>query len=404
MHITCQVMDRHRIGRCRSSYNMRTRDMRDWTAIPFETSNWPPLLADLAPQGWLAALFLFILVGAYFIGYLAKRIVRLFGRRAYDSDEEFVGSSWDLSGPVIQLLVFLLAFTGAAELVGFDFSESLVGFWPRALAGLVIIAGAVMLATWINRSLRAYGERAHSRNKMDDTLVGFSASIIRYVILGIAILMAMTQFGFAPGSLIAIVGAVGLAIALALQDTLKAVAAGFMIAAFRPFRIGDWVQVGGFEGEIAEITPFTTAINQVDNKRVLLTNDKVWGDAILNHTRLARRRLDLYFDVHYDTDLDQALDVVKSIAQDHDRVAVKHETWVGIHKLGDWSIQIRLRAWVPAREFVQVRADITKTVKQTFDKVGIEIPYPHQVEIVKEGLALKLHHPDSGDDDMDKGT
>ncbi len=372
--------------------------MWNLTEIPFDTSFLPDELSAIAPQLWLAALFILLVLVAYIAGYIVKRFVRFLARRAYHNKEKFVGSSWDLAAPVIQLLVMLLTFTGGAEQIGFDFGDQIVGFWPKALAGLVIIGGAVMLATWVNRSLRAYGDRAHVRGRVDDTLISFSASIIRYVILGIAVLMAMTQFGFAPGSLIAIVGAAGLAIALALQDTLKAVAAGFLLAAFRPFRVGDWVQIVDHEGEVAEITPFTTSIREVDNKTVHMTNDQVWGSAIVNHTREARRRLDLYYDVHYDTDLDQALDVVLKIANEHPRVMLKDQTWVGIHKLGDWSIVIRLRAWVPSREFVQVRADITKAVKQTFDKVGIEIPYPQQVEHIREGLQLKYGRTEDVDD------
>ena len=356
---------------------------------PFDVSSLPPSLAQFAPQAWLALLLLALLFAAYFAGYVFKRLVRYFARQTYKDPEAFTGSSWDLAAPLAQLLVFLAVFTGGAEAIGFDFGQTLVNFWPKAIAGLIVIGGAVLLATWLNRSLRAYGERANSRHKVDDTLINFSASIVRYVILGIAILIAMTQFGFESGSLIAIVGAAGLAIALALQDTLKAVAAGFMIAAFRPFRIGDWVEIGDREGEVYDITPFNTAIKQVDNKVVQLTNDKVWGDAIVNHTKLKRRRLNLFFGVHYDTDLDQALEVLSEIAAEHERVLMKSEIWVGVHELGDWAITLRLRAWVPAREFVQVRADITKSVKQTFDRVGIEIPYPHQVEMVKEGISLK---------------
>lgn len=365
--------------------------MTTFLSPPFDVSALPPALAQIAPQVWVGAVLLCLLAGSYLAGYLFKRAVRYFGRKTYKDPELFVGSSWDLAAPVAQLLVFLAAFTGGAEQVGFDFGVALANFWPKALAGLFIIGGAVLLATWLNRSLRSYGERANSKHKVDDTLINFSASIIRYVILGIAILVAMTQFGFAPGSLIAIVGAAGLAIALALQDTLKAVAAGFMIAAFRPFKIGDWVEIGEREGEVFDITPFNTAIKQVDNKVMLLTNDKVWGDAIVNHNKLARRRLNLFFGVHYDTDLDQAMEVLTEIANGHDHVMMKSDTWVGVHELGDWAITLRLRAWVPSREFVQVRADITKAVKQKFDEVGIEIPYPHQVEMVKEGISLKLH-------------
>lgn len=368
---------------------MRMRCMKSLLALPFDVSAWPPAFAQIAPQVWLGVVLLGLILVSYFAGHVFKVGVRAFGRKTYKDPDLFVGSSWDLAAPLTQMLVFVAVFTGGAELIGFDFGQTLVNFWPKAIAGLIVIGGAVLLTTWLNRSLRSYGERANAKHKVDDTLINFSASIIRYLILGIAILMAMTQFGFAPGSLIAIVGAAGLAIALALQDTLKAVAAGFMLAAFRPFKIGDWVQIGDREGEVFEITPFNTAIKQVDNKVVQLTNDRVWGDAIVNHTKLPRRRLDLYFGVHYDTDLDQALDVLRALANEHHRVVQKSETWVGVHDLGDWAITLRLRAWVPAREFVQVRADITKAVKQRFDQVGIEIPYPHQVEMVKEGISLK---------------
>lgn len=363
--------------------------MLNASAIPFETTGWPSWLQAIAPQLWLALLGLTLIVVSYGLGFATKKIVRSIGRRRYSNEDLFVGSSWDLAAPVVQLLVFLMAITAGSEIIGFTFAGQLVGYWPKALAGLVIVGAAVLLATWINNSLRSLAQRAHGKNKVDNTLIGFAASMIRYAILGVAIIMAMIQFGFAPGSLIAIVGAVGLAIALALQDTLKAVAAGFMIAAFRPFRIGDWVRINDEEGEVSQITPFNTSIKQVDNKLVLYSNDQVWGSPIVNYTRHTRRRLDLYFGVHYDTDLDQALEVLRAIANDHPKVALKQETWVGVHELGDWAITLRLRAWVPTVEFVQIRADITKSVKQVFDREGIEIPYPHQVEFIREGISLK---------------
>lgn len=372
--------------------------MTSLAKIPFDTGTLPVWLQSVAPQMWFVFIAVSLGLASYLLAYISKHLVRMIGRRRYSHEEKFVGSSWDLAAPVVQLLVFLMAVTAGAEAVGFDFADQLVGYWPKALAGLVIVGAAVLLATWINNSLRSLAQRAHGKNRVDDTLIGFAASMIRYAILGVAIIMAMIQFGFAPGSLIAIVGAVGLAIALALQDTLKAVAAGFMIAAFRPFRIGDWVRIADEEGEIAQITPFNTTIKQVDNKVVLYSNDQVWGSPIVNFTRHLRRRLDLYFGVHYDTDLDQAVDVLKAIANHHPSVTMKDETWVGVHELGDWAITLRLRAWVPTKEFVQVRADITKSVKQEFDKVGIEIPYPHQVAYVREGTSLKRPEKDPGDD------
>lgn len=363
--------------------------MNSFAQFPVSTETWPVWLQTITPQLWFVLVALGLGLLGYLVGYVAKRLVRAIGRRRYNSEELFVGSSWDLAAPVVQLLVFLLAMTAGSGMIGFTFADQLVGYWPKAFAGLVIVGAAVLLASWINNSLRSLAQRAHGKNRVDDTLIGFAASMIRYAILGVAIIMAMIQFGFAPGSLIAVVGAVGLAIALALQDTLKAVAAGFMIAAFRPFRIGDWVRLGDEEGEVAQITPFNTSIRQVDNKVVLYSNDQVWGNPIINFTRHVRRRLDLYYGVHYDTDLDRALEVLVRLANDHPLVALKSETWAGVHELGDWAITLRLRAWVPTKEFVQVRADLTKSVKQVFDREGIEIPYPHQVEYLRDGSALK---------------
>ena len=349
--------------------------------FPLDTSGWPQSIVEVMPQVWTVFLLAMLIGTAFLIAVMAKRTVRYFGRRQYVDDTEFLGSSWDLSAPIVQLLVFLMTFTAGAEYLGFDFGKQLVGFWPKALGGLVIIGGAVLLSTWINRSIKSYWARLNTHNKLDETLIGFSASIVRYGIMGIAILVAMTQFGFAPASLVAIVGATGLAIALALQDTLKAVAAGFMIALFRPFRIGDWVTISNFDGEVVDITPFTTALTQVDNKYVILTNEQVWGGAIVNHSRQPRRRTDLYFDVHYDTDLDTALEVLKQTAKAHPKVLKNPDIWVGVHTLGDWSITLRLRAWTATKDFVQVRADLMKAVKNAFDDENIEIPYPHQVEI-----------------------
>jgi len=365
--------------------------MKDWAKRVTSIEGLPEWLVPMLPGLLKGSVILVLALIAGVAASLVKRMVRAIGRKRYETEERFVGSSWDLAAPLVQLLVFIFLMTIALDQVGFGTADLVANYGPRALTSLGIVAVAVVLSSWLNRSIRSYGERAHARNKADDTLFNFLASIIRYIILGLAVLMVLTQFGFQSGSLIAIVGATGLAIALALQDTLKAVAAGVMIAVFRPFRIGDWVTLNGNDGEVFEITPFTTSLKQVDQKVVSMTNDKVWGEPITNHTKQSRRRLDLYFDVHYDTDLDYALEVILGVANDHGRVLSKSETWVGVHRLGDWSIVIRLRAWVLAPEFVQVRADITKDIKQTFDRVGIEIPYPHQVEIVRDGVEIKMN-------------
>ena len=142
------------------------------------------------------------------------------------------------------------------------------------------------------------------------------------------------------------------------------------------------------DGEITDITPFRTTFKQIDNKIVSVTNDKVWGDPLVNHTRQTRRRFDLYFDISYDDNMDHALKTLLDTANEHPRILAKDETWVGVHTLADWSVRLRLRAYVATPEFVQVRADLTKAVKEAFDREGITIPFPHQVN-----MAYRPHAP-----------
>ena len=209
----------------------------------------------------------------------------------------------------------------------------------------------------------------------------FAASLFKYLIFTVAIVFALTQLGFPTASLAALLGAAGLAIGLALQDTLKAVAAGIMLAVFRPFRIGDYVTVAGLDGEVIDVTPFLTQVKQIDNKVVSITNDSVWAEPLINHTRQTRRRLDLYFDISYDDNMDLAMRLVREVADAHPRILSDDETWVGIHALAASSVQVRLRAFVATPEFVNVRADITKAVKEAFDANGVTIPFQHVVYV-----------------------
>ena len=154
-----------------------------------------------------------------------------------------------------------------------------------------------------------------------------------------------------------------------------------MLAVFRPFRIGDYVSVAGLDGTITNITPFTTSLRQIDNKIVSITNDKVWGDPLINFTAEEQRRLDLFFDVSYEDNLDHALKVLRDTVNAHEQVLQKDTTWTGVHELADWSVKLRLRAWVATSDVVDIRADLLRVVKLAFDREGISIPYPHQVQV-----------------------
>lgn len=345
---------------------------------------------------WLAASLPTILQGLQVLGavilvwtisVLIKSIVRRLGRRFHHGETDFDGSSWDMGAIISQLATVIMLAPLPLTLAGLDAFSFFETYASGAIAAATTIALAIVLSSWLSGSIRKFGAKANQRTGADDTLFGFIASMVKYAIFAVALVLALTQLGFDATSLVALVGAAGLAIGLALQDTLKAVAGGVMLAVFRPLHKGDWVNLSGHEGEVFEVTPFQTAIRAVDNRVITFTNDRVWSEPLVNYTREKQRRLDLYFGVSYDDDLDQALGVLMRLVNDHPSVIRKDANWAGVHALGDSSVDLRLRAWVPTSEFLQTRADLTKSVKEAFDAAGITIPYPHQVEIQYQGKA-----------------
>lgn len=377
-----------------------------------DTSTWPRWAAVVWPEASKWALVLASVVLIWVLAGLVSQLVSFTGKRLTPKERSFEGSTWDLAASIARFFAFILMTPLPLGLAGYDWRGLVTKHGPGAFAAVMILVVALVIANALSRSLRRFGAKAHAHAGADDTLIAFSASLIKYIIFAIAIVFALSQLGFPAASLAAVLGAAGLAIGLALQDTLKSVAAGVMLAIFRPFRIGDFVTLAGLDGEITNITPFTTSLKQIDNKIVSVTNDKVWGSPLINHTIQPRRRLDMYFDVSYDDDLDHALHVLREAADGHPNVMSEMQIWTGVHGLEDWSVKLRLRAWVATSDFIQVRADINKAVKQAFDREGITIPFPHAVEYQIEGKpkAVKTgplydkrpimpEHPDGGDGD-----
>ena len=350
-----------------------------------DTTGWPVWATVMVPflEKW--GIVILSVIGIWIAAALARRVVLLIGHRAISKDMEFEGSNWDLAASVTRIFALILLSPIPLGFAGYDWEALVEKRGPGAVGAVAILVIAVIVANGVARSLRRFGRKAHRRAGADDTLFAFAASLFKYLIFAIAIVFALTQLGFPTASLAALLGAAGLAIGLALQDTLKAVAAGIMLAIFRPFRIGDYVSVAGLDGEIIDITPFLTQVKQIDNKVVSITNDKVWAEPLINHTRQTRRRLDLFFDISYDDNMDKALGLLRDVANAHPRVLAKDETWVGVHALASSSVQLRLRAYVATPEFVDVRADITKAVKEAFDAHGVTIPFPHRVNVPYKG-------------------
>ncbi len=357
----------------------------DELLLAIDTSAWPAWAVAVWPNAVKWGLVLASVGLILIISSIVKRVILFIGRRVSKNPEEFENSSWDLAASASRFLTMFILLPLPLGLAGYDWRALIERHGPGVMGAVFVLVVAVVIANSVAKSLRRFGARAHAHSGADDTLIAFSASLVKYIIFAVAFVFALSQLGFPAASLAAVLGAAGLAIGLALQDTLKSVAAGVMLAIFRPFRIGDYVGVADLEGTVTNITPFTTSLRQIDNKIVSITNDKVWGDPLINFTAESQRRLDLIFDISYNDDIDKAMSVVLTVANDHPQVLQKSTTWIGVHALAESSVQLRLRAWVATNDFLQIRADLYKGVKQAFDKESISIPYPHQVQVDDPG-------------------
>ena len=241
-------------------------------------------------------------------------------------------------------------------------------------AFLIIIVG-FMVAGWARRTL----ERTLSRSgKMDATLVRFFGSLIRYAIMGFVIIAALQRFGVEATSLVAVFGAAGLAIGLALQGMLSNVAAGIMLLMFRPFKIGDFVDIGGQAGTVKEVGLFTTELATGDNVKIIMPNGQIWGSAIKNFSANPTRRVDLVMGIDYGDNIDTAMATINRVIGEEPRALTDPESTVAVAELADSSVDIVVRVWVNAADYSGVRWDLTKKLKEQLEADGISIPFPQQ--------------------------
>ncbi len=350
-------------------------------------------------QKWMWSA-LAIAVG-YLLGAALSRILRFIARKLAGLAKHKEGSDQpktadhvmiDILGALIRAAFLLVALAIAANLLfGYSLDEARA-LAVSALKGLAILVAVWFLGSWLGSRVRKFGHKVGRKSSSDgETLFNFLAALVRFGAFAVGLIAALQQFGFDTASLLAIIGAAGLAIALALQDTLKAVAAGVVIAVFRPYRIGDNVRIAGQDGTVADITPFTTVLNTIDNREVVITNDKAWGDVIINSSVRSLRRLDLLLSIDYDDNIDEAIGVIKNILSDDHRVRDEPPVWVKVVELASSSVDLRARAWVSNSDWWDVRCDTLQKVKQGFDKAGITIPYPHQVAVMRVAAHM---HPD----------
>jgi small conductance mechanosensitive channel len=244
----------------------------------------------------------------------------------------------------------------------------------KLVAAILII----IIGRWISRRISRLLGRVLEKNNVDVTLVRFMENLIYYALIVVVLIAAVGQLGINTTSFLTIVGAAGLAIGLALKDSLSNFAAGVMLTLFRPFRVGDFVEAGGVTGTVQGITIFNTILNTPDNKRVIVPNGIVTSNVITNVTANTTRRVDLVIGVSYEDDIAKAKEVLTGIINAEKRILPDPAPKIVVSELGDSSVNFIVRSWVKTEDYWDVYFDLTEKIKVTLDKEGISIPYPQR--------------------------
>lgn len=254
-----------------------------------------------------------------------------------------------------------------------DFAWNLVTEWGLKVIGVVLLLiVSWMLASWARRALF----RALNKPHFDQTLIRFLSNILRWAILAIGFVAALTVFGIAPASLAAVVGATGLAIGLALQGSLSNLAAGIMLLILRPFKVGDVVTVVGQTGVVDEIELFYTKMDTADRRRVLLPNGSVFGAVIDNQTHHRTRCVIVTVGIDYAADIDQTREVLLRAARSVAHALADPPPAASLQNLAPSNVEWQIHVWAPTQECAGVRQDLIKSVKTALESAGISIPCP----------------------------
>jgi len=240
-----------------------------------------------------------------------------------------------------------------------------------ALALLVFFVGRFVAGLLVSLT-----HRLLVKTGMDEMLVNFIVAIVRTLLFLFVIVATLDQLGVDTTSLIALIGAAGLAIGLALQDSLKNFASGVMLIVFRPFKAGDFVDAGGTSGVVERISIFSTTMRTPDNREMIVPNGALYSGTITNFSARDTRRIDLVIGIGYGDDIRKAKDILKGILDSDERVLADPEPFIGVAELGDSSVNFAVRPWVNSSDFWNAKCDLTEKIKLAFDEQGISIPFP----------------------------
>lgn len=251
--------------------------------------------------------------------------------------------------------------------------EILSGYAFSLLMALLIF----IIGKWVvNKIVAVFGKVLRRVKGIEETLIKFLENIVYYALMIVVLLTALGKLGVETTSFLAILGAAGLAIGLALKDSLSNFASGVMIILFKPFKVGDFVTAGGVTGSVTEVGIFNSVFTTGDNQRIIVPNGAI--SSIINVNANDTRRVDLVVGISYDDDIKKTKDVLNEIIKSNNKVLIEKGITVAVSELADSSVNFVVRAWVNTPDYWDVKFDLTEKIKTTFDKEGIYIPFPQQ--------------------------
>jgi small conductance mechanosensitive channel len=260
---------------------------------------------------------------------------------------------------------------------------------PKYLVKLLLLVSILFVFRFASRIVRTGLEKALDASNLNLSQLAHRmiVSIASNLVMLFGILVALSQLGISLGPLLAGLGVVGFIVGFALQDTLGNFAAGVMILLYRPYDMGDLIDVGGVFGQVDKMSLVSTSLLTLDNQLFVVPNSKIWGDVIKNVTAQDTRRIDMVFGISYSDDIPKAESILEDILQSHDKVLDTPESMVRLHTLGASSVDFVVRPWVKVDDYWDVYWDVTRTVKLRFDEEGISIPFPqHDVHVYNQNL------------------
>jgi len=260
-----------------------------------------------------------------------------------------------------------------------------MGLGYKVLLALAVFIGSLLVAKFVRRSVRRANDRFE---RFDATLVPVCQSLLSYLVYAVGTVIVLDIFGVNTNSLIALLGAAGLAIGLALKDTLQNIAAGIMLLFLRPFRVGEFIECGSMAGTVKEINLFTTILETLDGLYISAPNGGIWGNAIKNYTCNGKRRLDIVVGIAYGDSIDAGFSVLRRLIGEESRFMQDPPPQVMVQSMGDSSVNLMLRGWTSVDDYWDVFWDLNKRVKEGIEAEGLSIPFPQQdVHIVSTSKA-----------------